>query len=61
MEWTMTLMVASLAASFVFGITIGYFIAKHNFLSDLAAQQQEQEKTRTWVDYLKTLQGGKNE
>ena len=59
MEWTMTLMVASLAASFVFGITIGYFIAKHNFATEQLQRDAQLKNTEVWMEYIKTLGGAR--
>jgi uncharacterized protein YneF (UPF0154 family) len=55
MEW----IIASLSASFVFGITIGYFIAKHNFATEQLQREVQMKNNEVWMEYIKTLGGAK--
>jgi hypothetical protein len=57
MEW----IIASLVSSFVLGIIVGYFFAKHHFLNEQMARDASEKNNRMWVEYLRTLQGGHNE
>lgn len=57
MEW----IIASLVSSFILGISVGYFIAKHHFLNEQMAREASEKNNRLWVEYLRTLQGGQNE
>jgi uncharacterized protein YneF (UPF0154 family) len=53
----MLLIIASTVGSFVFGALIGYFLAKHNFLSEQIQRDAQLKNTEIWVDYLNKLGG----
>lgn len=53
--------IGSNVATFVLAWIISRMVARHGMLEEQAHREQELAKTQAWVEYLKTLQGGRNE
>lgn len=53
------IIIGSAIASFILGITVGYFVAKHNFANQQIQRDAQLKNTEVWVDYLSKLGGTK--
>lgn len=53
--------IGSNIATFIFAWLICRTATRHGMMEEEAQRQQELARTQAWVEYLKTLQGGKHE
>ena len=56
MEW----IIGSNVATFILAWIVSRMVTRHQMLEEQSHRDAEIQKTQAWIEYLKTLQGGKN-